>query len=157
MTIQATSEPNIPSVRTDRRKNHSRTFIHSFFKRRRRDIRRDTDKKSNLYVDVHETKIFVLFSLVILLSVTDALLTLFIINNGGEEINPVMRYLLNTDVNLFFWTKYFLTSFGMLFLVSHKHFSIGNIIHGYHVMYAIFAIYVCLVSYEIYLISLIYA
>ncbi|HFE39575.1 MAG TPA: hypothetical protein ENK06_14365 [Gammaproteobacteria bacterium] len=150
-------EANSTSIRTDRRKKKSRSFVYSFVMRRRRHFRREEDKRNNLYVDVHETQVFILFSLTILLSVTDAVFTLYIVNNGGEEVNPVMRYLINSDVNAFFWAKYFMTSFGMLFLVSHKHFVLWNVIRGYHIMYAIFGIYVSLVSYEMYLISQMYA
>jgi len=141
---------------SDRRNNHIRSYFYSYFKRRRQHVRREVDNLNNLYVDIHETRIFILFSLTVLLSAIDAMLTLFIINNGGEEINPVMLYLLNTDVAVFFWVKFFMTSFGMLFLVSHKHFLIYQIIRGYHIMYAVFTTYVVLVLYEISLISQIY-
>jgi len=137
----------------DRRQRKLHSLYYTFFKRRRCEPRREDDQLNNVYVDKHEPFVFVLFSITIFLSATDAMFTLFIINNGGEEINPFMRYLLQIDVNTFFWVKFFLTSFGMLFLVSHKHFLFYRIIRGYHIMYAVFATYFILINYELYLIS----
>ena len=142
--------------KADRRKNKLRSLYCAFFKRRRTDTRRDIDEAINSYVDVHEPFVFILFSITVLLSATDAMFTLFIINNGGEEINPFMRYLLEMDITAFFWVKFFLTSFGMLFLVTHKHFTFYQIVRGYHIMYGVFATYFILVSYELYLISVIF-
>ena len=138
---------------SDRRQDKLRSLYCSIFKRRRTQSRRDQEITQNSYVDVHEPFVFILFSITVLLSATDAMFTLFIINNGGEEINPFMRYLLEIDITAFFWVKFFLTSFGMLFLVSHKHFTFYEVVRGYHIMYAVFATYFILVSYEIYLIS----
>jgi len=137
----------------DRRQRKLHSLYYTFFKRRRREARREDDKPLNVYVDVHEPFVFALFSLTIFLSATDAMFTLFIINNGGEEINPFMRYLLQIDTMTFFWVKFFLTSFGMLFLVSHKHFLFYRFIRGYHILYAVFATYFVLINYELYLIS----
>ena len=139
--------------RTERRKNNMRSFLLSFYKRRRRHIRRGED--ANFYVDIHEPHVFALCAFTILLSVTDAVLTLYIISNGGEEANPFMLYFLNIDVELFFWVKYGLTTVGMFFLITHKNFTFFNIIRGYHVLYAAFVMYISLIFYELYLISLI--
>lgn len=137
----------------ERRKRIFRSFIYSFFRRRRQHVRRDEESFHNTYVDIHEPRIFIIFSLTVLLSAIDAMLTLFIISNGGEEINPVMQYLLEIDITTFFWAKFFMTSFGMLFLVSHKHFLIYQTLRGYHLLYAIFGTYFVLINYELYLIS----
>ena len=138
---------------TDRRQKKLRSLYHTLFKRRRSQVRRENERHHNVYVDVHEPFVFALFSITIFLSATDAMFTLFIVNNGGEEINPFMRFLLETDVAAFFWVKFFLTSFGMLFLVSHKHFLFYRFIRGYHILYAVFATYFVLINYELFLIS----
>jgi len=141
---------------TERRFNTAKSFVYSFFKRRRKELRREDDNSKNIYVDLHETRIFVIFVTTILLSTIDAAFTLLIISNGGEEINPFMKYLLDNDVVLFFWIKFFLTSFGLLFLVSHKHFTVFQFINGYKIIYAVFATYFVLITYELSLLSKIF-
>lgn len=141
--------------RTDRRKNSAKSLMYSFFKRRRRHLRRGKD--ANIYVDIHEPHIFIICALTILLSATDATFTLYIVENGGEEVNPFMRYFLEMDVALFFWVKYCLTTLGMIFLITHKNFTFFNLIRGYHVLYSAFVMYFSLIMYELYLISQIQA
>lgn len=143
--------------RPERRQNALRSLYLSFFMRRRTILRRNNDYSTNLYVDVHEPMVVALFSMTIFLSATDAMFTLFIISHGGEEINPFMRYLLGIDDAVFFWVKFFLTSFGMLFLVCHKHFLFYRVIRGYYIMYAVFVTYFILINYELYLINQIFS
>ena len=139
-------------VEQDRRQNAIKSFFYSFFMRRRRIPRRETDRTANIYIDIHEFSTFVLFSLVLIFCVIDAVFTLYILNNGGKEINPFMDYLLNQNVMTFFWVKFLLTSFGMLFLVSHKHFVIYRVFNGYFLLKIVFALYLSLIAYELYII-----
>lgn len=140
----------------DRRQNKYRSFIYSIFKRRRKIHRRDGDRCRNLYVDIHEPHVFFIFSLTIFFCVTDAILTLIIISHGGEELNPFMEYLMAYDLNYFFWVKFTITSFGMLFLVIHKFFVFFRFITGYHIFYFIFLMYLVLMMYEMYLLKKIF-
>ena len=139
----------------DRRQNTLRSLLVSPFMRRRKASRRDVDR-ANSYVDVHETSLFAVFSLTILFSIVDALFTLIIIENGGEELNPFMKLLMDRNVSEFFWVKFSITSFGMAFLVVHKHFVAFRLISGYHFLYGIFLMYFSLIIYEMYLLGLIY-
>ncbi|MDX1812440.1 MAG: DUF5658 family protein, partial [Gammaproteobacteria bacterium] len=129
--------------------NAMKSFLYSFFMRRRKTIRRREDLEASVYVDVHDTGTVVLFTSVILMCVIDAIFTMFIMNHGGEEINPFMNYLIAKDVMTFFWVKFSLTSFGMLFLVSHKYFVFYRVLKGLHVIKIIFSMYFILVAYEI--------
>jgi len=137
----------------DRRRSYIRSFIYSCFKRRRKGLRRAQDRIENTFVDVHEPRLAFIYLFTLFLCVADAFLTLFIIDSGGEEINPFMLFLMNKDVILFFWVKLALTAFGLLFLISHKHFTLYRVINGYHLFYGIAVMYVVLVYYEILLIQ----
>ena len=139
----------------DRRKNTLRSLLVSPFMRRRKTIRREVDGR-NSYVDIHEKSLFIIFTLTIAFSIIDAIFTLIIIKNGGEELNPFMKYIMDRDVMAFFWVKFFITSFGMLFLVVHKYFVVFRFITGYHFLYSIFSMYLLLILYEIYLLGLIF-
>ena len=138
---------------SDRRRSYFRSLVYSSFKRRRTGYRRDTDIADNTFVDLHEPKLALFFLLTLILCIADALLTLNIIDNGGEELNPFMEFLMNKDLSLFFWVKFAMTAFGMLFLISHKNFTFYRVINGYHLFYGIAAMYIVLVNYEIILIT----
>ncbi len=139
----------------DRRKNTSRSLLVSPFMRRRKTIRREGGGR-NSYVDIHEKSLFIIFTLTITFCIIDAIFTLIIIKNGGEELNPFMKYIMDRDVLTFFWVKFSVTSFGMLFLVVHKFFVVFRFITGYHFLYSIFSMYLILILYEIYLLELIF-
>ena len=144
---------SINRVGEDRRRRYLRSLLFSIFKRRRQSRRRDADSVENTFVDVHEPKLAIIYLLTLFLCMTDAFLTLNIIDNGGEEVNPFMAYLMDKDLSLFFWVKFAMTAFGMLFLISHKNFTFYRVINGYHLFYGIAVMYVALVNYEIILIA----
>ena len=140
--------------REDRRKNHARAFFHSISgKGRRKGSRRDDDHKAGQVVDYHEPALFYLTIAILLLCVADAAFTLTILGLGGEEVNPFMKALLEEDVTLFFIVKFLLTSIFLIFTVIHKRFRLLNRISGYQIIYSVFALYVLLVVYEIFLIT----
>ena len=89
----------------------------------------------------------------LLLCVADAFLTLFILSFGGEELNPFMDILIKKDVVLFVLVKYLLTTIGLLFAVSHKHFVMFRYVRGYHILYGTCLGYLILIQYEIVLLT----
>lgn len=121
--------------------------------RRRKHIRRAQDQEAGSYVDIHEATTVVLFTAVILFCVTDAIMTLFIIDMGGEEANPFMKYLMDRDIMMFFWVKFTITSLGMLFLVSHAYIKFYRVVKGKQVIVGVFAMYLSLIVYELVLLS----
>lgn len=138
---------------SDRRQDHKRALYYSLFKRRRRGPRRDADSQTAQYVDVHEPAVVAVVFGVILLSTLDAFLTLNIISRGGEEVNPFMKVLLDYDVTTFFLAKFAITAVGLIFTIVHKHFRIFKTISGYHILYAVFFGYGCLIWWELYLLD----
>ena len=162
LTINHNNTSTFPNLRhsdsrckIDRRQQTLRSLLVSPFMRRRQTIRRQSDWQ-NSYVDIHEKKLFVIFTLTVAFSIIDALFTLIIIKNGGEELNPFMKYLMDRDVLTFFWVKFCITSFGMLFLAVHKFFVVFRVITGYHLLYGIFSMYLLLILYELYLLAIIF-
>ena len=134
----------------DRRKKHVKAMTYTFVKKRRRGPRRDGEQH-NHYVDLHEPSLFFITLSIMTLCIVDAFFTLNILDKGGEEVNPFMKVLLERDVLLFFVVKFVLTSVFLIFAVIHKHFKLFNRVTGYQILYAVFAMYVTLVLYEIYL------
>jgi hypothetical protein len=68
--------------------------------------------------DFFESKyVFVLF-VTLLLTITDGLLTITLVQKGAWEANPVMRYALSISNEFFIFLKFFLTAAGLLFLLT---------------------------------------
>ena len=76
-------EPNLLIERRsaqDRRKNRFNLFSRPFTSRRRRSLRRQADQRGFYLLDYYSPKIFYAVTLILLLSVADALLTLYLIS-----------------------------------------------------------------------------
>jgi len=137
----------------DRRQRHYRALLYSAFKRRRRSLRRDHDLKYHFYVDWHEPWLLALALAIIFLCVVDAYLTLAILERGGEEVNPLMRWLLENNSQVFLGVKLALTASCIAFTIAHKRFRLLKTISGYHILWTVFLTYVGLIGYQLALLS----
>ena len=123
-------EPNLRIERRsaqDRRKNTFNLFSRPFSSRRRRSLRRQADRRGFYLLDYYSPKIFYAVTLILLLSVADALLTLFLISAGAKELNPVMAYFLDIGPNVFMMAKYLITSTSVVIVVLLNYFLIQRI------------------------------
>ncbi|HEY5602778.1 MAG TPA: DUF5658 family protein [Gammaproteobacteria bacterium] len=137
-------------VAVDRRSNSWRTIFGSLVLRRRANPRRTQDGDGAHYVDVHEPLLFFVAVGALLLCVADAFFTLTLLDfHGSYELNPVMDYFIQKDIHQFFFVKFGLTAFGIVFLVLHKNFRLLNRISGYHILYGCLITYATLVAYEV--------
>ncbi|MBW2603409.1 MAG: hypothetical protein JRE28_03690 [Deltaproteobacteria bacterium] len=84
---------------------------------RRKKIRRQDDKYNISYFDQYSSAIFVAIVLILFLSIIDALLTLFLVDCGASEINPIMAYFLKFGPFTFISVKYFLTCYSVIVLL----------------------------------------
>jgi hypothetical protein len=87
---------------------------------RRRSFRRKKDRKTHIYVDVYGHYLLLSLLLIILLSVLDAYFTIFHVERGAREINPLMDFLLGYGNTSFFIIKYILTALGLMLLCIYK-------------------------------------
>ncbi len=120
----------------DRRKNRFNLFHRPFASGRRRSMRRQADRRRFYLFDYYSPKIFFAVTLVLLLSVVDALLTLWLIGEGAQELNPVMAYFLNFGPNAFMAAKYLITSASVVIvvlfnyiLIQRIHLQMVNLLH----------------------------
>jgi len=120
---------------------------------RRHGLRRDYDSKIGQYVDIHEPYLMAVVTGILLLCVMDAYFTMTILSIGGEEINPLMKVLIEQDVLTFFIIKFFMTAVCLLFTVIHKHFRLFKLISGYHILFSAFFLYSLLIYYELSLLA----
>ncbi|WP_455208979.1 DUF5658 family protein [Kaarinaea lacus] len=138
------------AIAVDRRTNSWRTIVGSIFLRRRGNPRRVDDGDAPYYVDLHEPRLFFVAVGALLLCVADAFFTMTLLEfYGSYELNPVMDYFIQKDFHHFFFVKFGLTAFGVMFLVMHKNFRILNRISGYQILYGSLILYAILVAYEL--------
>lgn len=85
---------------------------------RRRTVRRSEDSRRIVLLDRYSPKLFAIILGILVLSLLDAVLTLYLIEHGSNELNPVMAYFLKKGPLIFTVAKYVLTSIAVLiFLV----------------------------------------
>ncbi len=107
------------------------------------------------YVDNYAGHIGFCCLAIVLLSATDAFLTLNILGRGGVELNEFMAVLIEDNTQKFVMFKLALTSLAAIFLVIHHEVRIMTKFRCKHLLYAILAGYICLISYELTLLSFI--
>lgn len=139
----------------ERRRRNLKAFLCQFSKGRRRRERRKYAQHHGHYVDLHEPKLLLITLSILLLCVVDIYFTLTLLQNGGVELNPFMRALLEQDVWLFYLGKYTLTAVCLIFLVAHKHFRLFKNITGRDLLQTVLLAYLLLIGYELSLLSLI--
>ena len=83
----------------------------------RRGLRRDSDLRGLHFMDYYSPRIFYALVLVLLLSVMDALLTLWLLENGAVELNPVMAYFIGMGADAFMAAKYLMTAAAVMIAV----------------------------------------
>ena len=138
----------------DRRRNNVRAFFYQFLKpRRKKDGRRQHDTQG-YYVDFHEPTLLLVVLLTLSLCIVDIYATLSLLDQGGVELNPGMRELIEIDIWLFFIFKYVVTAGCLFILVSYKKFRLYKNFSALHTLYGVLFVYVLLVIYEIRLMSL---
>ena len=106
----------------DRRKEPTPRFSSfTFLGGRRRSVRRPEDVEGS-YVDRYRTMVLAVIAWVALMNIGDSFFTLWHLQSGGVELNPVAEALLRTGRFGFVFWKSLLIAFALLVLVMHKNF-----------------------------------
>ncbi len=87
---------------------------------RRRQVRRTDDRRRISILDHYSQGLLVVILGILFLSLTDAFLTLNLIEHGASEINPVMAYFLQKGPYVFTVVKYGFTSLAVIIFVLVK-------------------------------------
>jgi hypothetical protein len=135
-----------------RRENSVHAFFYGNFRPRRRSSRRDADDHRFIF-DWHEPHVMYVALAIILLSCTDALFTLNLLQIGAVEANQVMNHLIQTGVEQFLWVKIGTTIISVLTLVFAAQRRFMGKFRVIRLLHIICVGYVGLIIYEIYLFS----
>jgi Domain of unknown function (DUF5658) len=130
---------------TDRRRLSLRSLVYGAWRGRRVAERRTGTQAG--YVDRYPSSVVLAAVALFALAVADAYGTLVLLEAGAQEINPVMEALLQAEPAWFVPMKLAITAVGVLLLVLHKNFSLGQI-PALKILYGLLGLYGCLIAYE---------
>lgn len=121
------------------RRSQPTSFVSTLkFGGRRKAFRRKGEGQ-NRYVDRLSLRTFVLIHLIFSLSTLDAIFTLIFLQNGGSELNPLMRQIIQSSSQSFI---IIIKSLGVglmgCFLAIHQNFRIS--FYGMHVLTVIYSV-----------------
>jgi hypothetical protein len=85
---------------------------------RRRRVRRLEDSHRIVLLDRYSPKLLAAILGILVLSLLDAALTLYLVEHGASELNPVMDYFLKKGPLIFTVTKYLLTCIAVLIFLA---------------------------------------
>ena len=106
----------------DRRKQPTPIISRFTFWGRRKTFRRKKEQERGGYIDRYHSGLLILISLAVGLNVLDALFTMMILDDGGWEINPVVRSVIQLYGDRFWVWKFGIVSFPLTLLCLHSKF-----------------------------------
>jgi hypothetical protein len=137
----------------DRRTNNKARFKYLLFNGRRERSRRDEDSGKAFIFDRYNQKFFLAITVILILSVLDAVLTLTVIQRGAKELNPVMAYFLEHGTSTFIVAKYILTSVGVLILLIFKNVFLHRLkIYTHSLFPCVIFVFITVIAWELFLI-----
>ena len=136
-------------IYSDRRKRPTSLLTkYAFLCGKRQGVRRITDKKKHMFVDVYSPLLFIVILSILLLSFVDIYLTLALIDKGViAEANPSMAFHLEKGTLPFILNKFFITSISLIILCLFKE----NYIARFGLSFSII-VYISVITYQFYLI-----
>ncbi len=84
----------------------------------------------NVYVDVYSPKLVALLLFFFTLTVIDSVSTLVYLGKGGQELNPVARWMIEQGGIFFVVAKGVLSGLCLLFVLLHKNFKPARLALG---------------------------
>ena len=137
----------------ERRTHQFPQWRYLLFSGKRAKARRKEDRHRTFYFDRYSSNLFAAIVAILMLSVLDALLTLYLIDNGSTELNPVMSYFIEYGPFVFMGAKYFLTCTGVIILLLFRNvLRKRSITHTQHLFSYIIVTFTTVIAWELYLI-----
>lgn len=133
---------------SDRRLSPTPIFSRHTLWGRRTSFRRKEDQSKGGYVDRYSSGLLLLLVVLLALNALDAVLTIFILDCGGREVNPLMGALIMYCGERFWVWKFLLVAVAVLFLCLHSQFPRVK-----SALWMVTLIYGGLILYQVYLIA----
>jgi hypothetical protein len=139
-------------TRAERRHYSVAAYWRGALNPRRRSGRRASDHTYAI-IDWHSPRVLALVMLILGLSTLDGVLTLLLISQGANEVNPFMAMFVPHNLGWFAAVKLGLTSLGAAVLVACARMKLFRFIPGELLLYLVVACYIVLVGYELVLLE----
>ncbi len=134
--------------RRERRSQFRPFNIHAISGRRAGPRRLDDASLGEHVTDAYPDKLFFVTLAILLLCALDAHNTLIILSLGGTEINPLMDFLIQKDLQLFVAGKFALTGLGIVLFVGYHHVQLWQLFKVRYILYALLVLYLLLIGYQ---------
>ena len=119
---------------------------------RRLQSRRSSDRACH-YVDWYEARLLLSGLGIIACCCMDAFFTLQLLQMGATELNAVMAYLIETDIQRFVNFKIAITGLSVVLLTIHGKYRIFSKLRVEHLLHAALAAYIALIGWELTLLA----
>jgi hypothetical protein len=136
-------------ARVDRRHRVWWSVWYGSFNPRRRTPPRRLDDSGFHSLDWHSAHLLAVAIGILLLSVSDAFLTMMLLQGGADEVNPVMAALIYRSVAMFAALKMGMTSLGVVLMVFLARYRFMRLLRVEWVLYGVLIAYVALIGYEV--------
>src|SRR5882724_8260099 len=140
-------------ARADRRHRVLWSVWYGSFSPRRRTPPRRLDDARFHSLDWHSSHLLAVAISILLLSVSDAFLTVTLLQGGANEVNPVMAALIYRSVAMFAALKMGMTGLGVLLMVFLARYRFMRLMRVEWALYGVLFAYVSLVCYEFWMIK----
>ncbi len=120
---------------------------------RRQVGRRREDLEQGYYTDRYDAPLLLTAMSLLLFAALDSILTLQLLARGAEELNPLMRMLLDIDVWAFAWGKMVITALVLVVLVSHANYKVFGLVRVRRVLLFVLMVNIAVVAYQTVLIT----
>lgn len=134
--------------RQDRRGQFQPFNIHAISGRRSGPRRMNDASFMEHGTDIYPDKLFFITLAILFLCALDAHNTLVILSLGGTEINPLMDFLIQKDLQLFVAGKFALTGLGVVLFVGYHHVQLWKLIKVRYILYSLLVLYLLLIGYQ---------
>lgn len=111
----------------DRRKKPTPILSRYTLIGRRSAFRRKEDQRRGGYVDRYSERLLICIVLIVGLNILDTLFTIVILASGGVELNPLIRWAINTYGDITWIVKFAVVSCGAIILCLHWHFRMAQV------------------------------
>jgi hypothetical protein len=140
-------------ARSDRRQRVWWSVWYGSFNPRRRTPPRRLDDFRFHSLDWHSPRLLAVAIGILLSSVTDAFLTVVLLQGGADEVNPVMAALIYRSVAMFAALKMSMTGVGVLLMVILARYRFMRLLPVEWVLYGVLIAYLTLIGYEVWMLK----
>jgi hypothetical protein len=134
--------------RADRRRRIWWAVLFGSFKPRRRKPPRRLDESRFHSLDWHAPHLLAVAIAILLLSVADAFMTVTLLADGANEVNPIMALVIYKSAAVFASVKMTMTGLGVLLMVMLARYRFMRVVRVETVLYGVLVAYMSLLGYE---------